>query len=245
MRRRVSFYGIIIICLTFVEHSVAQTAVYPRVSSRHNFSFELSMNPAFFLECGYHRRIADIAGKPVLIHATVGSPMFLLQEFDSFRFGLGSSVKWIEHGRFDLVGGLFTSVATNENVNGKFVAWNLMLTVLPGYYHKKWFTALQFMWKPTIATRIAHSDYAKSAFDNRYPNDTPPDKMIKGPKDGWYLTPANRVMAGLMGGYTIGQSHTIYLKGGINYTPNYFNIFMFGDIGVIPYYANLGVIRHW
>lgn len=244
MRRWFTFYSTVV-CLILASHSWAQTVVYPCANPRNNFSFELSMNPAFFIECGYHRRIADIAGKPVLIHATLGSPLFLLKEFDSFRFGLGGSVKWIEQGRFDLFGGLFTSVATNESVNGKFVAWNLMLTVLPGYYYKNWFTALELAWKPTMATHITHSGYAKAAFDNRYPDSTPPDKMTKGPKDGWYSTPANRIMGGLMGGYTIGQSYTIYLKGGINYTPNKFNIFMFGDIGVIPYYVNLGVIRHW
>jgi len=244
MKRLVASY-IAISFLFFYDSSFAQTIIYPSASSRQSFSFEMSGNPAFFIEGGYHYRIDNlIAGKSVIIHAIVGAPLFLLKEFDSFRFGLGGSVKWVKRGRFGFVSGLFTSISTNENVNGNSISWNFKLNILPGYYSENWFLALDLAWKPTIATNIKHSNYVKAAFKERYPDDTLKYAMIYGPKDGWYYTPANRLMAGMLAGYTISGSYSIYINGGINYTPNNFGILMFGDIGVIPYYLKLGMVYH-
>ncbi len=237
--------NLMIIFFIFYESSYAQIIFHPNTGSRQNFSFEASMDPAFVVEGGYHYRIDNvIAGKSLLIHSLVKTPLFLLKEFDSFQFGFGGSVKLVERGKYGLVGGLFTSIATNENVNGNFIAWGFKLNFLPGFYSENWFAVFDFAWKPTLLTHITHSNYVKDSFKDRYPTGIWADEMIDGPKDGWYSTPANRLMAGILAGYTISKSYTIYINGGINYTPNDFGIFMFGDIGIIPYYLKLGMVYH-
>ncbi len=244
MKRLIAIF-ILIVFLFCSNSAFSQTILFPNASTRQNFSLQMSANPVFFIEAGYHYRFDNvIAGKSVFIHGVIGTPLFLMKEFDSFRIGLGGSVKWIEHGGFALVGGLFTSIATNENVNGNFIAWNFKLNLLPGYYSENWFAALDLAWKPTISTYINHSNYVKEAFKDRYPDSTPANEMIDGPEDGWYSTPANYVMAGMLAGYTLRHAYTIYVNGGIKYTPNDLGIFMFGDIGVIPYYMKLGIIYH-
>lgn len=237
--------GLLLFSIVFVlsSNALAQPLISSKNITKQSLSLEFSMSPAFLIEFAYYNNV--FKKNDVMLLTTLGSPIFLIKEFDSFRLETGAYTTWWERGNFSLAGGIFTTLATNENISGKFIAWGLEIVMQPGYYDKKWFAALNLVWKQTMATHIKHSEYVKSAFDDRYPADTPPEKMIDGPKDGWYGTPAKRWVSGLIGGYKIRKAITLYLGGGIIYTPNKQDIFLFGDVGLIPFYAQLGIIYHW
>jgi hypothetical protein len=225
--------------------ALAQPVAGMKEISRQNISFELSMSPAFLGEFVYHYRLDNIfKDNDVVLHTTLGTPLFLIKELDSFRIGGGASIKYGEWGNFTAVAVISTSLATSENVNGKFIAWGLGFALQPGYYKEKWFIGLNLAGKQSLMTHVKHSNYARSVFEGRYPEGTPPENMIIGPKDGWYRTPAQRWQTGLVAGYKISKSITLYGGGGIDYTPNEHGIFMFADVGIIPFYGQIGVVYH-
>jgi len=101
---------------------------------------------------------------------------------------------------------------------------------------------LNLAWRQTLITHIKHSTYARSAFEDRYPASTSYEDMINGPRDGWYRMPAQRWKSGLAADYKICKTIILYGGGGIDYTPNDHDIFMFADVGVIPFYVQLGML---
>lgn len=242
---RLKIYFILLLMVFMSDVVIAQPFVGLKEIPKQSISFELSISPAFLGGFTYYYRMDSFfKNKDVVLHATLVSPIFLIKEVDSFRFGSGASVKYGEWGNFAVVAGTAIYFATNKNVNGNFVAWGLEFDFQPGYFKEKWFISLNLSWKQTLMTHIKHSQYARSAFEDRYPEGISLESTINGPRDGWYRTPAQHWKTGLIAGYRISKSVTLYGGGGIDYTPNEQGFFMFADVGVIPFYGQIGVVYH-
>jgi len=226
--------------------AAARPVATPRALPVNGLGLELGFDPQLMFEARYGRRLPDLVGEyDLTLEASVGAPLYLFSGIDAFEFTLGAASEIPLHGRFGVTLALATSLATTENTLGRLVAWGLELAVLPGFFAERWFVALNLAWRPTLATRIEHSDYARDAFDDRYPEGTPSAEQTAGPRDGWYGFPVHRWVVGLVGGYSFGRRVTLYSGGGIDAMAQDPGYFSYPAIGVLPIYAQLGACVHW
>jgi hypothetical protein len=212
----------------------------------HNIGIEFAAYPEFFLELEYQYVFKNLADRiDVTLHAVFGMPMFLIPKGDSFHFETGASVRFFKWKGLALTGSLMTAFSTAGSRAGFYVNWRFSLGFLAGYFVRKWFIGLQCTWTPTVATYVVHSDWARDAFEDRYPVGTDLTHVAGAPSDGWYAGGSHRIMIGMTVGGTIKRLVTPYLAGGFSYEPNAQGLVAFPDIGMLPFYVQTGVKFHW
>jgi len=90
-----------------------------------------------------------------------------------------------------------------------------------------------------------HVASASTRKSGRYPDGASGDAGVSGPLDGWYSLTANTVKIGVSGKCAIAGKVSLYMNGGFRYIPNKLGILLFPDVGLLPFYAQAGVIYHW
>ena len=246
MSRRILASSVLLATLGALAPAAARPVAAPRELPLNGLGLELIFDPQLMFEARYARRLPDVMREyDLTLEASIGAPLYLFSGMDAFEFTLGASSEIPLRGRFGITIALATSLATSENTLGRFVAWGLEVALLPGFYAARWFLALNLAWKPTLATHIEHSSYTRAAFDDRYPEGTPPAQQTSGPEDGWYAFPVHRWVAGLVGGYSFGRRVTLYSGAGISSMAQDPGFFSHPSLGVLPFYAQLGVCIRW
>lgn len=170
--------------------------------------------------------------------ASLGTPIVLLGNFNSFDMLIGGAyhVQVIEGWTMNWVGA--ATLATTGNINGNFAALGIDLALAPGYRAENWFANLWIGGQYKLATHIAHSDYARRAFNDRYAN---APNMSDALQDGWYRTNAWIWQVGASGGYQI-NTVVLSLNLGLQVFQSETGVQMLPDLGIMPFYGTLGVV---
>jgi hypothetical protein len=195
-------------------------------------------NLIFNLNAGYMRKLesVQVAQAPVAVWAQFRKALFTSGGLNA-DIQVGTTSQLTLYNRWKSLNGVSIVASQASNLNGDFWAWGGQLEALPGYYGEKWAyaLALAYAYKPGI--HLTHSDYAASAFQGRYAGES-------GPPNGWFYQDFHQLRIGgsVTRTWARWQGN---LSAGTYYYPNRLDLFLFPDIGVLPFYITLNVARAW
>jgi len=121
-----------------------------------------------------------------------------------------------------------------DQAMGRFNALSYGIGISPGIQIRtRSFWGLDLEWYETVAAHIAHSDYSKARFCDRYDGETELE-------DGWYALTARRINIGVTHIHDTKTGFRVKLSGGVRLSPSPFNIFFEGGMfGQLPFYMDL------
>ena len=170
----------------------------------------------------------------IIAHANF--PIFSQKGFD-FDFRIGAGVLVAISDKFKSIAGLSWNLSRTEDLNGRYVHSGFKIDLLPGYYGSKWVFAphLALNYQPWIY--ITHSEYARNAFRDLYPNN---EGQYKAPRDGWFYQNNITLQTGVGIAYFQPNWH-INLAAGFQHQPNRLGLIALPDIGIMPFYGGVNV----
>lgn len=176
----------------------------------------------FATQFGYSRYFKVF--KPALLTIDYSLPMGNIL-FDDFKIRYGGQVEIAEWNNFKASMEVFGNLKRHETKLVRIVNFGIESLVHVGYYNPKWHMALEF---GTINPLITNMKHSQIVTDN-YPDI----------QNGWYGASGGYFQYGIQGSKTIGS--TFNLSGKIGYT----NAFGIDKDAMLPYYANLGLMKRF
>jgi hypothetical protein len=177
---------------------------------------------------------AAIKGKSIGFLANLNVPLFSQRGFDfDLRLGAGVLVDFTD--QWKMISGLSWGLYRSTDINGKFWATGFKIDLLPGHYGSKWIIGphLAFDYRPWV--HLKHSDYAKQAFENLYPNGS---GKYNEPKDGWFRQSYTNLRTGVHITY-FKPDWNINLTAGLEHDFDKVGLFTLPDVGVMPFYGGV------
>lgn len=230
----------VLFSLLFGGRAVGQIYILPKSDFDAFVGVGASANPILKAQLSGAYRFKNAFGgeNDLTLTASLGAPVTLLGKFNSFDALIGGAYHvHILHGwTMNWVGA--ATLSTAGNINGNFAALGFDLALAPGYRAENWFANLWIGGQYKLATHIAHSDYARRAFTDRYP-DAP--TASNAPQDGWYRTNAWIWQVGANGGYQIGAV-ALSLNLGLQVFQSESGAQLLPDIGLMPFYGHFGIV---
>lgn len=222
-------------CMTFAVY--AQHYMGALLPGAGIVGIGLHAEPALSIQADYAHRFdgLQLAGNPVGFVAAVNVPLFGTHGLDfDLRLGAGSLLPVV--GKFKVVTGVAWSLSRTADLNGKYLSSGLKVDLYPGLYGRRWVGALHFgsHWRPVV--HIAHSEYARQAFQDRYP--TGASGSFDGPQDGWFRQNAFIQQLGLAVAWRK-DTWGMQLHTGFQYIPNKVGLVFLPDVGLMPVYGSL------
>jgi hypothetical protein len=161
-------------------------------------------------------------------------PLFSQKDWDfDLRIGAGALLSFSNH--LKTIAGLSWNLSRTADLNGRYFHSGWKIDVFPGYYGSKWVCAphLSLNYQPLL--HIKHSEYAKQAFQDLYPQNS---GRFTSPKDGWFTAPNLILQTGIGVAY-FQPRWRLDLTAGFQYQPNRFGLINLPDIGILPFYGGL------
>lgn len=194
------------------------------------------------LEGHYLRAYEPGPRSALLVGGSLELPVMLFIRGGNLGQGrLGAEGAWEEpiSGPLRVLGGLETRIATAHGIMGEKVAWDAALTGVLGLRFRHVSFGGSFQVQQGLSTLVLHSDYVKSAYEDRY-EDGLPDHG--GPKDGFVAFPFRRFYYGVLFGADLGTRFGMFaslelITTHTSYDAGLFDTLMFG---LWPFYASLG-----
>ncbi|GAB4405457.1 MAG: hypothetical protein OHK0039_06470 [Bacteroidia bacterium] len=158
--------------------------------------------------------------------------------FDAWTLRLGSLAEVWRSERWLLLGGAHLSAIHHRQVLGRFVSAGAELKLTPACLLRRGYLGLQLRYSQSLGTHIQHSAYAQERFEDL--RDASGERLVSGPRDGWYRFTGSRLLYGLEGDFRLGQRLALYADlGMIHFFSPYtkgFDAMMFGQV---PFYLDL------
>lgn len=198
-------------------------------------------DPSWMLGLGYSQRVPRraMAGARIDVDAALRLPLLL--GLDSFQLAAGTTAMWLSSLGLGGTIGLHPDLRLAHDPTGTKLALGAALTVRPGYYTKQWSAAIDLVWSAAFATRMWHSSRVRDLFADRHPNGV----RARGPHDGWFRFPAQRLRVGAALGYAPAQIVALHLSGGFAYTPQQGGLLINPPYGPLPFYIDFGGAWRW
>ncbi len=203
---------------------------------QHNISAGINANPNLNANADYLFAFEQKEGtlQRFGIITQANFPLFSQKGFDfDFRIGAGALV--CISNKFKVITGVTWNLSRTADLNGRYFHSGFKIDLLPGYYGSKWAFAphLSLNYQPFIS--IKHSEYAKQAFQDLYPNS---NGQFTSPKDGWFQQDNLTFQTGIGFAYFQPKWH-LNLTAGFQHQPNRLGLIALPDIGIMPFYSGL------
>jgi len=216
-----------------------------RFPAQNLASLRVGMEPVPLVELGYVQpELLRVAGEALGAGVAFGAPLLLIPGFRDFRLSAGLSASFALGGDFRLANGVSTFWATANDGTARSDALGLEAGTSPRYCRPLWYIGLPLKLRSTALLHLAHSNYMKLAYDDRYDNgatNTPSGgERIEGPYDGWYALTGWRLFAGLEAGVTA-ASFAFHFGAGTFWAPQAQGLFFSPETGQIPLYLEIDV----
>lgn len=154
-------------------------------SSSNIVNTNWQFDPSIFVYIGYGK-LLQIAEKKVEISASVGSPIFLLKSFDNISLTIDGSTFLLKD-KWNIKSKLGFKYDFFDNTLSKGGNFSTYISVMPGYFTKKWFAGIDILYRQQFLTYMKHHDTYKQNF----PEAT----------EGWYENRAGFFYFSAKGGY--------------------------------------------
>jgi len=208
----------------------------------NRLALEVGAQPSLALELSYGRRFSHVVGRThVTPVVALGFPVAGVVDGRTWNADIGASWMvplWRELG---VTANAALTLATARNPNAELAGLGLELGALPGWYSARWFAAAELTYLPSYATHVRHRAAARETFQDRYPAMA----SDAGPRDGWYGGSAHRLRVGVQAGLSIRRRAGFYVAAGYGLSATALGLVAFPDVGLLPFYARLGVLAAW
>ena len=216
-----------------------------RFPAQNLASLRVAMEPVPLVELSYVRpELLRFAGEALSGGLALGAPLLLIPDVSDFRLSAGLATSFALGGDFRLANGVSTYWATADDGTARSDALGLVLGASPRYCQSSWYVGLPLRLRGTALLHLAHSEYMKSAYDDRYDNGATnapnASERIEGPHDGWYGLTAWRVFAGLEAGFASAPL-AFHFGAGTFWAPQAQGLFFSPETGQIPLYLEIDV----
>lgn len=161
-------------------------------------------------------------------------PLFSQKGFD-FDFQIGAGALLHVSNRFKALTGFTWNLSKTADLNGKYLHSGFKLDMLPGYFSGKWMFAPHFSFSYQPFIHIKHSDYAKKAFSDLYPN---ANGKYNTPRDGWFYQNNLTLQTGFGIAYLQPKWH-LNFTAGFQHQPNRLGLIALPDVGIMPFYGGI------
>ncbi len=192
----------------------------PNLNANADYLFALAPQEATFQRFG--------------IITQINFPIFSQKGFD-FDFRVGAAALLSISNRFKSLTGLTWNLSRTEVLNGKYFHSGFKIDFLPGYYGMQWVFAPHFSCNYQPFINIKHSDYARNAFQDLYPNG---NGRFNAPQDGWFYQNHVMLQIGIGVAYFQPKWH-LNVTAGFQHQPNRLGLITLPDIGIMPFYGGL------
>jgi len=208
-------------------------------------SLRVAIEPVPLVELGYVRAgLLRVAGEALGGGVALGAPLLLIPDFRDFRLSAGIGVSFALGRDFRLASGASTFWATADDGTARSDALGLELGVSARYSRPRWYIGLPLRLRSTALLHLAHSEYMRRAYDDRYDNGATnaPEvgERIEGPEDGWYALTAWRVLTGIEAGVTAAP-FAFHFGAGTFWAPQAQGLFFSPETGQIPLYLETDI----
>jgi hypothetical protein len=230
----------------FMAEAQSPPPVEGRAASAQTLWLSTGFESTWLLELGYSRLVAQ--PDPTLslrLDALLGSPIVLLPHgVDDGLLAAGATALLRLESGLGVTASLLPGLRFSHDVTGTWMGLGAALGLRPGYYAPSWSLSLDLAWDSTLLARKWHSEVARDAFRDRYPEGAA-SPSSSGPRDGWYALTAWQLRAGLAGAVRLSSAMSLHASGGFLHTPQLAGITSNPPIGPLPFYMYAGGGYQW
>jgi hypothetical protein len=176
----------------------------------------------FVAGAGY-ARVLPFLDRHLVLTGDATLPWASLDPSD-YRLRVGAMMPIVAAQSWKLAGAVAPTLRGLKNDVSRMTNLGADVSVVGGYYARRWFAAGEIGFDWALSTYVAHTDQYR---DNVYP----------GARDGWYANPGGNVRAGAQGGVSFGRYDVILRAGVLRDTA--------GRPPMLPIYGTLAVNAKW
>lgn len=136
--------------------------------------------------------------------------------------------------------GLRSGLAWSADALGTRASWTAAVLVAPGYYDDSWHVAAEAGWRAALVTWMWHAAPVRDLYRDRGGV-----QGSAGPASGPFALSAQRVTAGLRGGWGRAQGVGVLMRAGIDLAPQAQGIVGAAPIYPLPFYVDLAGDYRW